>query len=116
MNIYGTERGLGASYGARRIENNEKVYGIGIIKVDDKKSYLIQQFSTNDFTDGAPALAYYVAVQTDSIFLLNKDDVLDVLLETDNLHDNKANDGPVKRLTKEDYNFGQRIVTPFIDE
>lgn len=113
MNIYGIERGLGASYRARKICDNEEVYGIGIIKVDDEKSYLIQQFSTNDFTDGAPALAYYVAVQTDSIFLLNKDDVL---LETENFDDNKTNDGHVKRLKKEDCNFGQGIVPPLIDE
>ena len=113
MNIYGTERGLGASYGAKRICDNEEVYGIGIIKVDDEMSYLIQRFSTNDFTDGAPALAYYVSVQTDSIFLLNKDDVL---LGTDNFDNNKTNDGPVKKLKKEDCNFGQRIVSPIIDD
>ncbi len=112
MNIYGIERGQGASYGAKRIDVNEEVYGIGVIKVDDEKSYLIQRFSTNDFTDGAPALSNYVTVRTDSIFLLSKDDVL---LETDNFGDNKTNDGPVKTLKKEDHNFGQRIVSPIID-
>lgn len=113
MNIYGIELGLGASYGAKRLCDEEEVYGIGIIKVDDEKSYLIQRFSTNDFTDGAPAQAYYVSVKTDSIFLLNKDDVL---LETTNFDDNKINGGPVKKLKKDDYNFGQRIVSPVIDD
>lgn len=112
MNIYGIEQGLGASYGARKIDDNEEVYGIGIIKVDNEKSYLIQQFSTNDSTDGAPALAYYIAVQTDSIFILNKDDIS---LEEYNFDNNKTNDTPVKKLKKENYNFGQRIVTPLID-
>lgn len=113
MNIYGIERGLGASYGARRIYDNEEVYGIGIIKVNDEKSYLIREFKTNNFTDGAPALAYYVAVYTDSIFLLNKDDVL---LEMSNFDDYKTNDGPVRKLKKEDCNFGRNIVSPIIDD
>lgn len=113
MNIYGIERGLGASYGARKIDDNEEVYGIGIIKVDDEKSYLIQKFLTNDFTDGSPALAYYVAVQTDSIFLLNKDEAL---LEITNFDDNKTNDGLVKKLKSEDYNFGKRIAPPIIND
>lgn len=56
MNIYGFEQELGASYGAKRLCDNEDVYGIGIIKVDDEKSYLIQCFSTDDFTDGAPSI------------------------------------------------------------
>ena len=37
MNIYGFEQELGASYGAKRLCDNEDVYGIGIIKVDDLK-------------------------------------------------------------------------------
>lgn len=41
MNIYGFEQELGASYGAKRLCDNEDVYGIGIIEVDDEKSYLI---------------------------------------------------------------------------
>ena len=41
INIYGFEQELGASYGAKRLCDNEDVYGIGIIKVDDEKSYLI---------------------------------------------------------------------------
>lgn len=113
MNIYGIERGLGASYGAKRICNDEEVYGIGIIKVDDNMSYLIQSFLTNDFTDGAPAQAYYVAVQTDSIFLLDKDDIL---LEATSFDSNKTNDDSVKILKKENCNFGKRIVSPIIDD
>lgn len=111
MEIFGIEKGLGASYGAKRIMDNEEVYGIGVIKVDEETSYLIQSFLTNDGTDGAPALAYYVSVQTDSIFLLSKDDVVS---ETDILEDNQTNDGPVKRLKIGDSNFGQQIVPPFI--
>ena len=113
MNIYGLEPGLGASYGAKRICYEEEVYGIGIVKVNDEKSYLIQSFLTDDFTDGVPAQAYYVAVQTDSIFLLDKDDVL---LETTNFDGNKAIAGPVKKLKKESRSFGQRIISPIIDD
>ncbi|MDE6292655.1 MAG: hypothetical protein K2L98_03125, partial [Bacilli bacterium] len=63
MVIFGLEPSLGASYGGKRIENDEEVYGIGIIKVDEEKSFLIQQFNTNDGVDDAPALAYYVGVK-----------------------------------------------------
>lgn len=106
MNIYGIERGLGASYGAKSISDDKVVYGIGVIKVDDEKSYLIQQFLTDDLTDGAPAQAYYVAVQTESVFLLDKDDELS---ETDDFDDNKTDDGPAKSLK-----FGPKIVSPAI--
>lgn len=74
MTIYGTEKCLGAMYEAKRIENDEVVYGLGAIKVDDEKSYLIQMFETDDFTDGVPARAYYVAVRTDSISKLEEED------------------------------------------
>lgn len=74
MTIYGTEKDLGAMYQAKRIENDEVVYGLATIKVDDEKSYLIQLFETDDFTDGVPARAYYVAVRTDSITSLLKDE------------------------------------------
>ncbi len=111
MDIYGSEKGLGASYRAISICDKEEVYGIGIVKVDDTKSYLIQQFSTDDFTDGTPALAYYVAVYTDSISLLNEEDVL---IETTNF-DNESKDNSVKKLKKENCRFGQLVIYPFID-
>lgn len=102
MKIYGIEQDFGASYGAKRIFDNEEIYGIAIIKVDDEKSYLIQRFETNDFTDGAPALAYYTAVQTESIFLINKDDTF--------------NDNPARKLKKENSNFCQNLISPIIDD
>lgn len=74
MQIFGLEKGLGARYEAKKIEDNELVYGLAVIKVDDEKSYLIRLFETNDFTDGAPALAHYVAVKTNSVHLLEDDD------------------------------------------
>lgn len=67
MIISGIEKGLGATYEARRIIDNRLVYGIAVIKIDEEKSYLIQRFETDDFTDGTPALAYYVPVTTYSI-------------------------------------------------
>ncbi len=67
MQIYGLEKGLGAKYEAKRIEDNEVVYGLATIEVDDEKSYLIRLFETDDFTDGVPALAHYVAVWTNSV-------------------------------------------------
>jgi len=72
MVISGIEKELGAIYEAQRIENNELVYGIAVVKVDDEKSYLIQRFETDDFTDGTPALAYYICVKTDSVNLLEE--------------------------------------------
>lgn len=74
MVISGLEKELGAIFEARRIEDDSLVYGIAVIKVDCEKSYLIQRFETNDSVDGAPALAYYVAVKTSSIRLLNEDE------------------------------------------
>lgn len=70
MIISGIEKELGATYEARRIVDNELVYGIAIIKVNEEKSYLIQRFETDDFTDGTPALAYYIPVRTDSVISL----------------------------------------------
>lgn len=67
MIISGIEKELGAIYEAKRIENDELVYGIAVIKIDDNKSYLIQRFETNDSVDCAPALAYYIPVKTKSI-------------------------------------------------
>lgn len=74
MIISGIEKGLGAVYEAKRLENNQLVYGIAIIKVDNDKSYLIQRFETNDFVDGAPAQAYFIAVKTNSIILVEDED------------------------------------------
>lgn len=74
MEIYGLEKGLGAMYQAKRIENDEVVYGLATIKVDDEKSYLIQLFETDDFTDGVPARAHYVAVRTNTIISLLEDE------------------------------------------
>lgn len=113
MNISGIEKGLGASYGAKRIDDNEEVYGIGVIKKDDEISYLIQLFQTNDLTDGAPAAAYYISVVTDSIFILEEENVV---LENNNLSDNKINGEPVKEYKKENRSFGKRLITPYIDE
>lgn len=73
MVIQGMEKELGAIYEARRIEDNSKVYGIAIIKVDEEKSYLIQRFETDDFTDGVPALAYYVPVTTSSVKFIKEE-------------------------------------------
>lgn len=74
MVIKGLLKELGATYEARRIEDDELVFGVGIIKVDENKSYLIQSFETNDYVDCAPAMAYYTAVKTDSIVSYNKYD------------------------------------------
>ena len=74
MIISGLEKELGATYEARRIADNELVYGIAVIKVDDNKSYLIQRFETDDSTDGTPALAYYIPVKTYSVILLEEDE------------------------------------------
>lgn len=76
MQIYGLEKGLGAKYEAKRIEDNEVVYGLAAIEVDDEKSYLIRLFETDDFTDGVLALAHYVAVWTNSISKLEDEDNL----------------------------------------
>lgn len=70
MTIFGSEKCLGAKYEAKRIENDEVVYGLAAIEVDDEKSYLIQMFETDDFTDGVLARAHYVAVRTNTITLL----------------------------------------------
>lgn len=119
MVIFGLEPGLGASYAGKRIENDQNVYGIGVIKVDEEKSYLIQQFNTNDGVDDAPALAYYVAVQTDSIRMLSEEDqILDKMAEDEvseemSSEETSLNEEPVKKLTKENENFGKRIITPF---
>lgn len=111
MVIFGLEPGLGASYGGKRIENNEDVYGIGVIKVDEEKSFLIQQFCTNDGVDDAPALSYYVAVQTSSIYMLSEEEVLE---HESFLEEDIPSEGEnVKKLTKENESFGQRIISPF---
>lgn len=98
MVISGTEKELGATYQAKRIENDEVVYGIGIVNdVDDKnKSYLIQLFETNDFTDGAPAMAYYIAVKTDSIIPLTKFGMLSI---DDNYDEKNIED--IRRMIEE---------------
>ena len=44
MVISGIEKELGAIFEAKRIEDDNLVYGISIIKVDSNKSYLIQRF------------------------------------------------------------------------
>ncbi len=113
MDISGIEKGLGASYGARRVDNDQEVYGIGVIKKDNEISYLIQLFQTNDFTDGAPALAHYTSVFTDSIFILSEDDLS---LETSDSYDNKTSENTVKQYKKSSCNFGQSLITPLIDE
>lgn len=74
MVIQGLLEELGATYEARKIADDELVFGVGVIKVDENKSYLIQRFETDDMTDGVPALAYYAAVKTDSIVSYNKYD------------------------------------------
>lgn len=74
MIISGLEKELGATYEARRIVDNELVYGIAVIKVDDEKSYLIQRFETDDSTDGTPALAYYISVQTKSVSFIKDEE------------------------------------------
>lgn len=74
MQIYGLEKGLGAKDEAKRIEDNEVVYGLAAIEVDDEKSYLIRLFETDDFTDGVPALAHYVAVWTSSVTEIEDED------------------------------------------
>jgi|GEM_PF-6597603 hypothetical protein len=76
------------------------IYGIGIIKVDDEKSYLIQYFSTDDFTDGASARAYYFVVKTDSIFLLDK-------LEDTSFDENNLDNDSVKKLKMKEFNLGK---------
>ncbi|MDE6142229.1 MAG: hypothetical protein K2G03_06460 [Bacilli bacterium] len=111
MVVFGLEPGLGASYSGNRIENDEKVYGIGVIKVDEEKSFLIQQFCTNDGVDDAPALSYYVAVQTSSIHILSEEEVLEHQRFLD--EGILSNDDDVKKLTKENESFGQRIISPF---
>ena len=68
------QKELGAIYEARKIVDNEVVYGISIIKVDDEKAYLIQRFEIDDMTDGVPALAYYVPVQTKSVSLIKDEE------------------------------------------
>lgn len=74
MTIYGVEKGLDpVLYEAKRIENGEAVYGLAVIKVNEEKSYLIQLFETDDFTDGVPARAHYVTVQTNSVSLIEED-------------------------------------------
>lgn len=77
MVIQGIEKELGAVYEARRIVDDSLVYGISVIKVDEEKCYLIRRFETDDFTDGVPALAYYAAVKTSSIRLLNEDEKIE---------------------------------------
>lgn len=72
MIVLGLEKELGATYEARRIVDNELVYGIAVIKVDDEKSYLIQRFETDDSTDGTPALAYYIPIITCSVIHLEE--------------------------------------------
>lgn len=111
MVIFGLEPGLGASYAGKRIENDEEVYGIGVIKVNEEKCYLIQQFCTNDGVDDAPALSYYVAVKTDSIRMLSEEEELEHerFLEGDTPSEGEF----VKKLTKEHENLGQRIISPF---
>ena len=74
MIISGLEKELGATYEARRIIDNELVYGIAVIKVNEEKSYLIQRFETDDYTDGTPALAYYIPVKTYSVIFLEQDE------------------------------------------
>lgn len=70
MVISGIEKELGAIFEAKRIEDDNLVYGISIIKVDSNKSYLIQRFETNDSVDCSPGLAYYATVKTSSIKLI----------------------------------------------
>lgn len=60
-----------SSLKANRIENDEIVYRIGVIYIDEDISYLVQLFETNDFTDGAPGMAYYIPVKTDSVERIN---------------------------------------------
>lgn len=108
MIIYGLEPGLGASYAGRRIVDNEEVYGIGVVKIDEEKSYLIQQLRTNDGVDGAPAFADYVAVQTDSLYILSDEDIVDY---DEPLEEEKAGEEPSKKLTKE--NLGEILTSPF---
>ena len=81
MVISGLEKELGATYQAKRIEDDQVVFGIGVIKVDEEKTYLIQMFQTNDSVDGSPAFAYYIPVKTNSIVSFNS---FDVQLNNDN--------------------------------
>lgn len=74
MQIFGIEKGFGAKYEAKRIYDEEIVYGLAVIEVDDEKSYLIRLFETDDFTDGVPARAHYVAVKTNTVTLLEDED------------------------------------------
>ncbi|MBE6146836.1 MAG: hypothetical protein E7168_00720 [Firmicutes bacterium] len=57
------------------MEDNQVVFGVGVIKVDDEKSYLIQLFQTNDSVDSSLAMAYYSVVKTNSIISFNDFDV-----------------------------------------
>ena len=72
MVITETEKELGACVGGMSVDSDEMVYGVGVVKKDAEISYLIRRFETNDFTDGAPAMAYYLPVRTNTIEFYDK--------------------------------------------
>ena len=52
---------------AKRIIDNQIVYGMGVLYVDESKAYLIDHFEQNISVDGAPCYCYYQAVIPETV-------------------------------------------------
>lgn len=60
-------------YSGKRICDNEIVYGMAVIPIDESKALLVDRVEENTMTDGAPCLCYYVAVVPDSVTNITED-------------------------------------------
>lgn len=54
-------------FSGKRIFDNQTVYGMGVLYVNESKAYLIDHFEQNISVDGAPCYCYYQAVIPETV-------------------------------------------------
>ena len=59
-------------YCGKRIYDNETVYGMAVIPVDENRAFLVDRVEENTMTDGAPCLCYYEAVLPNTVKKLDQ--------------------------------------------
>lgn len=64
-------------YNARRVYDNRWTYGMAVLPINMKRSFLVHVVEENKlYVDGAPCLCYYETVIPDTVIELNKKSVL----------------------------------------
>lgn len=49
-------------YRGRRIMDNEWTYGMAVLPIDERRSFIVHRVEENTFVDGAPCMCWYDTV------------------------------------------------------